>query len=159
MNEQALTTPDTYSYLLLAINAAIHLQAMVLKQYKMSRRESQKLRTFEKIPGAKSPTTELRLAEELRTRRQWLMEEELQSFMAEDFYKVLRESALIPDRHTYEVLLCSAYTLVDVAFLPHSAALLLPRSIYLVHFSFPPSFPVFLSLSLIVNIHSLAPSL
>lgn len=113
MNEQALSTPDTYSYLLLAINAAIHLQAMVLKQYKMSIRESQKLRTFDKIPGAKLPTTELRLVEELRTRRQWLMEEELQSFMAEDFYKVLRESALIPDRHTYEVMFAVCiYTLL-----------------------------------------------
>lgn len=128
MNEQALSEPDTYSYLLLAINAAINLQAMVLKQYKLSRRESQKLRNFEKIPGAKLPTAELRLADELRTRRQWSMEEEVQLFMAEDFYRVLRESALIPDRHTYEVMLCSTYNLVNVAFLPHSAALLL-RSI------------------------------
>ena len=135
MNEQALSTPDTYSYLLLAINAAIHLQAMVLKQYKMSIRESQKLRTFDKIPGAKLPTTELRLVEELRTRRQWLMEEELQSFMAEDFYKVLRESALIPDRHTYEVMFVVCTRCFSPTLTSHPSS-----PFYLVHFSFPPSF-------------------
>lgn len=71
----------------------------------MPRQETRKLKRFDQIPSDGIPTAELRLTEELRTRRGWSVEEELQSFMDQDFYQILSENALVPDRHTYEVMI------------------------------------------------------
>ena len=43
------------------------------------------------------------LEEEIKERKGQFIEEELQPFMAQDFYKILKGNSLVPDRHTYEV--------------------------------------------------------
>ena len=103
--ESVLDAPDTHSYLLRAINAAIHLQVLVLKQRKMSRQEIYKLKKYNEIAGTASFAGNLSLAEELKRRKGWFIEDELQAFVAQDFYKILKDNSLIPDRHTYEVII------------------------------------------------------
>ena len=76
----------------------------MLKEHKWSRQEVLKLKKFNEIAGAASLAGELSLTNELQNRKGWLIEDELQAFIAEDFYKILKDNSLIPDRHTYEVL-------------------------------------------------------
>ena len=102
--------PDTHSYLLKAVNAAIHLQALVLKQHKQPRQEVQKLRKYKDILDATSPAGDLSLTNELKRKRGWSIDAELCSFMTEDFYKILQDNALVPDRHTYEVYMDHIYS-------------------------------------------------
>ena len=71
-----------YSNLLCAVNAGLHLQALVLKRNKHSRQESQKLKRFNEISAS-----DVSLVEELRS-RSWFVEEEVRQLMTLDFYKI-----------------------------------------------------------------------
>ena len=99
--QRFLDTPNSYSYLLRAINAALHLQALILKHHKLSRQETQRLRKFKEILKTVVSFNDLSLEEELKKRKG--IEGKLQAFMSQNFYKILRDNSLVPDRHTSEV--------------------------------------------------------
>ncbi len=103
--QKLLDSPDNYSYQLRIINAGLHLQALVLKHQRPSRREAKKLRKFKEVLKT-TPLSNLSLEEELKKREG--VEERLQDFMGQNFFKVLRDNSLVPDRHTYEVIISNS---------------------------------------------------
>ena len=87
------------------INAGLHLQALVLKHQRLSRRETKKLRKFKEVLKSTS-LSNLSLEEELKERKG--IEGRLQVFMGQNFFKILKDNALVPDRHTYEVIISNS---------------------------------------------------
>ena len=108
-----MDSPDSYSYQLRVINAGFHLQALILKHQKLSRRETKRLRKFQEVLKA-TPLSNLSLEEELAKRKG--MEDALQAFMAQNFFKILKDSSLVPDRHTYEVIVSNHCPGAEVCF-------------------------------------------
>lgn len=99
-----MDSPDSYLYQVRVINAGLHLQALVLKHQRLSRREAKKLRKFKEILKSTS-LSNLSLEEELKERKG--IKGRLQAFMGQNFFKILKDNALVPDRHTYEVIISS----------------------------------------------------
>ena len=97
-----MATPDSYSYKLRAINAGIHLQALILKHHKLTGKEVKKLRVFKEVAKA-IPFSNLSLETELKERKG--IEGRLYAFMAQNFFKIEKDDSLVPDRHTYEVII------------------------------------------------------
>lgn len=103
--QKLLDSPDSYSYQVRVINAGLHLQALVLKHQRLTRREIKKLRKFKEVLKS-TPLSSLSLEEELKERKG--VEERLQEFMGQNFFKILRDNSLVPDRHTYEVIISNS---------------------------------------------------
>ena len=105
-----MDAPDNYSYLLRAINAALYLQALILKYHKLSRQEAQRLKKFKEILKTIVSFNDLSLEEELNMRKG----NKLEGFVAQNFYKILRDNSLVPDRHTYEVIVNNHYLILCI---------------------------------------------
>ena len=76
------------------ISAGLHLQALVLKHQRVSRREIKKVRKFKEVLKS-TPLSSLSLEG---------VNEKLQEFMGQNIFKILKDNSLVPDRHTYEVI-------------------------------------------------------